>query len=115
MSIKIDCPKCGGSGIVPRYNLDTDSFSNIPCPNANCHKGKIAVYTQNDLEEVRDLKEQIAYLRGDVINLQGKADSREKALKTLSDLIKEEYDDDKKMFGYLYRKSVKIKEALNNQ
>ena len=99
MSIKIDCPKCVGSGIVPRYNLDTDSYSNIPCPNANCHKGKITVYIQDDLEEVRDLKEQIGYLQSNVVVLQLKLENHRKALKTLSDLIDEEYQDDKKMFS----------------
>lgn len=64
-------------------------------------------------EKTRDLQEQICHLKSYVVNLQLELDNHQKALKTLSDLIKEEYEDDRKMFGFLYRKSIKIKELLN--
>ena len=50
MSIEIDCPECGGKGISPRYNLDTDSFHDLPCPLRDCHNGKITVYTHSELQ-----------------------------------------------------------------
>ena len=53
--IEIDCPECGGKGISARYNLDTDSFHDLPCPLKNCHKGTIQLYyTPEQYKEIMD-------------------------------------------------------------
>lgn len=61
-----------------------DSYSSVTCYNRLLHGFREACNSVS--EEIRDLQEQVGYLKGDVINIQG---SKKAEIKKLKDAVKE--------------------------
>lgn len=68
MPTQIDCPECGGrmevcqdAGLCDHDGSDCTSRDNcgeyepVRCPNPDCKDGKITVYTEAEMKELRDI------------------------------------------------------------
>lgn len=90
MPIKIDCPECGGRGWW--YPLsEIGGSTKVPC--SNCKDGKITVYTQKEMDVLKERNNKLKDWHAKALRRQMKLEDQNEEIILTLELFIEEIED----------------------